>query len=234
MDAIVPAAGKGTRLRPVTDEKPKGLVEVAGEPILTHCFEDLAALDVSKIVVVVGYRGDQIVEYYGDSFEGITLEYVTQENQKGIGHALDLAADSVGDEFVMVLGDNVFERPPRNAVETYRETDAELAFPVEEVYPEEAGKYAVCEVTDDGEILDVREKPDDPPSNLVMTGFLVADEGFLDVCGNLSPSDRGEYELGDAVREFVADRPGKVVPLEGRRRNVNTQADVERAAELVD
>ena len=240
MDAIVPAAGEGTRLRPVTEEKPKGLVEVDGEPILTHAFRDLLAVGADKLVVVVGYRCGQIVEHYGESFAGVPVEYVVQHERKGIGHALDAAADHVDDAFVMYLGDNVFDSPPRRAVEAFRGNDAEVVFPVEEVPPEAADKYAVCDVRDGdtrgqpAEVVDVREKPDDPPSNLVMTGFMVASPVFFDVCAALEPSDRGEYELGDAVRNTI-DRGHTVraLPLVGERRNVNTQADVEVAESLL-
>lgn len=70
MDAVVLAAGEGTRLRPLTEDKPKGMVEVADTPILTHCFDQLIELGVDELVVVVGYLKEQIIDHYGDEYRG--------------------------------------------------------------------------------------------------------------------------------------------------------------------
>jgi hypothetical protein len=92
---VVLAAGDGTRLRPLTSERPKGLVEVAGRPILTHCFESLVAAGVDELVVVVGYRGDDIVSYYGERFGDTPVSYTVQEERLGSAHALATVAPRV-------------------------------------------------------------------------------------------------------------------------------------------
>ena len=109
MKAVVLAAGKGTRLRPLTDDKPKGLVEVDGRPIVTHCFERLAELGAEEFVVVVGYRKEDIIEHYGDEWEGIPITYTHQREQKGLAHALLTAEELIDDPFMLILGDNIFE-----------------------------------------------------------------------------------------------------------------------------
>jgi glucose-1-phosphate thymidylyltransferase len=91
MHAVVLAAGEGTRLRPRTATRPKGLVEVGGTPILTRCFETLVDLGVDALVVVVGYRADDVVAYYGDRFEGVPVAYAHQTERKGLAHALTTA-----------------------------------------------------------------------------------------------------------------------------------------------
>ena len=68
MKGIVLAGGEGTRLRPLTVDKPKGMVEVNGNPILTHCFKQLVELGADELVVVVGYLKEQIIDHYGDAF----------------------------------------------------------------------------------------------------------------------------------------------------------------------
>jgi len=95
MKAVVLAAGKGTRLRPLTDDKPKALVEVDGRPILSHCFDELVDLDAEGFVVVVGYRKDDIIEYYGDEYEGVPITYAEQERQLGLADALLCAEEDV-------------------------------------------------------------------------------------------------------------------------------------------
>lgn len=87
MDGLVFAAGEGTRPRPLTDDTPKPLLTVGGRPILTHCLDTLVDLDVDRLVIVVGYRGDAIVDPYGDEFRG-PIEYARQENRSGMAHAL--------------------------------------------------------------------------------------------------------------------------------------------------
>ena len=101
MQAVVPAAGEGTRLRPLTAERPKGLVEVAGKPLLTHVFEALSPLGVEEIVVVVGYHGDAIREHYGDSVDGVPLTYATQDRRRGLAHALLQAEPHVDGDVVV-------------------------------------------------------------------------------------------------------------------------------------
>src|SRR6056297_900646 len=98
MQAVVLAAGKGTRLRPLTDDKPKGMVEIAGKPILTHCFEQLKALDAEEFVVVVGYRKEVIIDHYDDEFRGVPITYTHQRDQRGLAHALLTAEEHVEDD----------------------------------------------------------------------------------------------------------------------------------------
>ncbi len=78
MKAVVLAAGEGPRLRPLTEDKSKGVVKVDGKPILTHCFEQLATLGADELTVVVGYRKQDIIEHYGDAFQDIPITYTHQ------------------------------------------------------------------------------------------------------------------------------------------------------------
>lgn len=84
MQAVVPAAGEGTRLRPLTAEQPKGLVEIAGRPILIHCFETLLGVNVSELITVIGYEGQQIVDRYDRACADVPITYVEQEEQLGL------------------------------------------------------------------------------------------------------------------------------------------------------
>jgi len=113
MQAVVLAAGEGTRLRPLTEDKPKGMVEVAGKPILTHCFEQLIELGAEELLVVVGYKKQAIINHYEDEFEGVPITYTHQREQLGLAHALLTVEDDVDDEFMLMLGDNISGQPPR-------------------------------------------------------------------------------------------------------------------------
>ncbi|HKJ59839.1 MAG TPA: sugar phosphate nucleotidyltransferase, partial [Halobacteriales archaeon] len=108
MKAVVLAAGEGTRLRPLTEDKPKAMVEVAGVPLLTHCFDQLLALGADELIVVVGYLKERIISHYGDSYDGVPITYTHQREQDGLAHALLTVEEHVDDDFMLILGDNVF------------------------------------------------------------------------------------------------------------------------------
>ncbi len=225
MQAVVPAAGEGTRLRPRTATKPKGLVAVAGKPLLTHVFETLAALDVSEIIVVVGYRGEQIRDHYGDSFESIPLSYVRQDERRGLGHAVLQAESHVDGDFVVLNGDNVCRANTAEAVARHRETSADATLLVESVSRERAAAGGVID-HEDGTVVGLVEKPDEPPSTLVPRGFFVCSEALFPACRRIQPGHTGEIELTAAIDRLVQNgRPVETVQLSGWCVNVNTEAD---------
>jgi glucose-1-phosphate thymidylyltransferase long form len=230
MQAVVLAAGEGTRLRPLTEDTPKGMVEVAEKPILTHCFEQLAELGADELIVVVGYLKQNIIEHYGDEFEGIPITYAHQREQKGLAHALLTVEEHIDDDFMLMLGDNVFDANLEDVVRRQREDRADAAFLVEEVDWEEAGRYGVCDTNKYGEITDVVEKPDDPPSNLVMTGFYTFSPAIFHACHLVQPSNRGEYELSEAVDLLIhSGRTIDAIALEGWRIDVGYPEDRDEA-----
>jgi glucose-1-phosphate thymidylyltransferase long form len=230
MKAVVLAAGEGTRLRPLTDDKPKGMVEVADRPILTHCFEQLAALDADELLVVVGYRKEVIIEHYGDEFEGIPITYAHQREQQGLAHALLTVEDHIDDDFMLMLGDNVFGANLRDVKNRQQEQRADAAFLVEEVPLEEATRYGVCDTNKYGEIVEVIEKPADPPSNLVMTGFYTFTPAIFHACHLVQPSDRGEFEISDAVDLLIhSGRTIDAIRMDGWRVDVGYPEDRQKA-----
>jgi glucose-1-phosphate thymidylyltransferase len=231
MQAIVPAAGEGTRLQPLTDDRPKGLVDIAGRPILTHVFESLLAAGIDEIVVVVGYRGADIVAHYGDAFRDVPLTYAWQEEQLGLGHAVLTAEEHVSGDVVVWNGDNVGAVDLAGLIERHRETGAAAMLLIDDVSQERAQEGAVF-VLDDGEPVGVVEKPDDPPSTLVPLGVFVFSSRVFEALRQVELSDRGEYELTDAIDLLVDNGAGvETVGVGGWLSNVNTMADIERVAE---
>ncbi|GAA0534940.1 UTP--glucose-1-phosphate uridylyltransferase AglF [Halorubrum ejinorense] len=230
MKAVILAAGKGTRLKPLTDDRPKALVEVAGRPLLEHVFEQLLEVGISEFVVVVGHRKHQIIDRYGDGFRGASITYAHQPEQLGLAHALLQAEPYVDEEFALMLGDNVFDANLGDVIDRQRRGDVDAAFLVEEVPIEEASRYGVCETTEDGEIVEVVEKPDDPPSNLVMTGFYTFSPAIFHACHLVQPSDRGEYELPDTIDLLLeSGRTIDAIPMDGWRIDVGYPEDRDRA-----
>jgi len=230
MKAVVLAAGEGTRLRPLTEDKPKGMVEVAGKPILTHCLEQLVDLGADELLIVVGYMKEEIISHYGDKFDGVPITYAHQREQNGLAHALLTVEEHIDDDFMLMLGDNVFQANLQDVLNRQREDRADAAFLVEEVPHEEAGRYGVCDTNKYGEIIEVVEKPDDPPSNLVMTGFYTFTPAIFHACHLVQPSNRGEYEISEAIDLLLqSGRTIDAIRMDGWRIDIGYPEDREEA-----
>jgi len=230
MQAVVLAAGKGTRLRPLTDDKPKVLVEVNGTPLIEDVFDNLLEAGATDLVVVVGYKAEQIIDRYGDAYEGVPITYAHQREQLGLAHAILQAEPHIDGPFMLMLGDNVFRGNLADVTNRQTEDRADAAFLVEEVPYEEASRYGVLDTNEYGEVVEVVEKPDDPPSNLVMTGFYTFTPAIFHACHLVQPSDRGEYELPDAIDLLIqSGRTIDAIRLDGWRIDVGYPEDRDRA-----
>jgi glucose-1-phosphate thymidylyltransferase len=232
MDAVVLAGGEGTRLQPLTEDKPKGMVEVDGKPILTYCFDQLASLGADRFIIVVGYLKERIIQHYGDEYEGIPITYAHQREQNGLAHALLTVEEHIDDDFMLMLGDNIFRANLKGVVRRQREDRADAAFLVEEVPWEKASRYGVCDTNDYGEIIEVIEKPDEPPTNLVMTGFYTFTPAIFHACRLVQPSNRGEYEISEAIDLLIqSGRTIDAIGLEGWHLDIGYPEDREEAEE---
>jgi glucose-1-phosphate thymidylyltransferase len=231
MKGVVPAAGEGTRMRPLTAEKPKGLVEVAGKPLLSHVFETLVDLDVRELVVIIGYRGEQIREYYGEEFAGVPVTYERQESRDGLADALLCVAPHIEDNFLFTNGDNVIRANTDAVVRRHRETGASVTTLVEEVSHERASEGAVFEFRN-GSVSGIVEKPTDPPSTVIPRGFYAFSPKIVPACRLVTPGHTGEYELTAAIDLLVqAGRRLETVSLDGWCFNINTPAEVETVSD---
>lgn len=241
MDAIVPAAGEGTRLRPLTDDRPKPLVAVAGRPLLAHVFDALAPADPDRFVVIVGYEGDAIREHFGESYRDTPIAYVRQEQRLGLAHALAQAAAVVDGPALVCNGDNVLGDSLADCWATHRErvaADYVATMLVEDASIErarEVGAVVTSAADSSATVQRVVEKADDPPSTLVSAGAYAIEQPVFEACQAIDPAATGEYELADALT-WLVDR-GHAVGVhryDGTRVNVNEPADVDRAAQLVE
>ena len=230
MRVVIPAAGQGTRLRPLTDDRPKALVDVAGKPLLARVFDAVYSLDVSGFVVVVGYRGEAIVERFGDAYRGLPIHYVHQETRRGLGDAVLCAEGAVDGPFLVVNGDNAIDADLSPVLAHHREHGPTATLPLWTVPAAEARETGVA-VVEDGRVTAVVEKPEEPASTTVMTGIGVYEPALFDACRRVDPSVRGEVELPDAIDLLVREgHRVDALAFPGWRLNVNTPSDVEAAA----
>lgn len=230
MRAVVPAAGEGSRLRPLTADRPKGLVEVAGKPLLARVFDAVVPLSVSELIVVVGYRAAAIVDRFGSSYAGTPVRYVHQPERRGLGHAVLTAEPHVDGDFLVVNGDNAIDADLQPVVDHHRDASPAATVPVEEVSREVARGTGVVAV-EDGRVRSAVEKPAEPSSTHALTGVYVFSPAVFGALELVTPSAGGEVELTDAIDLLArAGRPVRAVEFPGWRRNVNTPADLEAAA----
>ncbi|MBE8540551.1 bifunctional sugar-1-phosphate nucleotidylyltransferase/acetyltransferase [Geoglobus acetivorans] len=208
MQAVILAAGEGTRMRPLTYTKPKVMLPVANKPILQHVIENLARAGVDEVVLVVGYREDTVREHFGDELEGVRIKYVRQTKQLGTAHALLSAKHLLDDRFMMLNGDAiVFEDDLKHLV---REKSA---IAVREVSnPQDFGVVDV----ENNSVKEIIEKPENPPSNLINAGIYVFTREIVNYLEKTPLSVRGEYEITDSITMAIADGfEFKAVRIEG-------------------
>jgi len=163
--AVILAAGEGQRLRPFTATKPKVMLSIAGKPILQYVVESLAQNGIRNIVLVVGYRREQVFDYMGSGERfGVDITYITQERQLGTAHALAQAKAVTESEFLVLPGDNLIEA---DAVAQFVAVKPE-AMLVKRV--DNPARYGVVTI-ENGMVKDIIEKPKEAKSNVVNTGI---------------------------------------------------------------
>jgi glucose-1-phosphate thymidylyltransferase len=161
--AVILAAGEGQRLRPFTVNKPKAMLSIAGRPILSYVIKSLAESGIRNIILVVGYRKEQVLDWLSlNEPSGVEITYLTQENQLGTAHALAQAESFVDDEFLVLHGDKLIEAATIAGFITVS-PQAIMAKRVDN-----PGRYGVL-TTEKGILKSITEKPKEPSSNLINT-----------------------------------------------------------------
>lgn len=209
MKGVVLAAGKGTRLYPVTLAIPKPVLPLGNRMTIEYAFDILKSLGITEICVVVGENEEPMKAALGDgSAFGIRLGFVRQTEPKGIAHAMGFARDFVGDDsFVMYLGDNIFGGDMSHYRRLFEESgcaNLDIVCPVED-----PSRYGVANV-EGNRIVRLVEKPKEPESNLAMSGMYFLSPAIWEVLPDLQPSGRGEYEITDAI-QLLIDRGFPVI-----------------------
>jgi UDP-N-acetylglucosamine diphosphorylase / glucose-1-phosphate thymidylyltransferase / UDP-N-acetylgalactosamine diphosphorylase / glucosamine-1-phosphate N-acetyltransferase / galactosamine-1-phosphate N-acetyltransferase len=213
-NAVLLAAGRGTRMRELTADLPKPMIEVRGKPVLQHIVEGLRDAGARRFLIIVGYRAEAVQNFFGDgSRYKIDIQYAAQVTQDGTGRVVDLARGFVSDSpFVLAYGDILVD--PAN----YKRI-VDLANDVEALISvtrgEDVSKGGAVFVNERMELVDLLEKskPGEASSPWYNAGLYGFRPSIFDFTARLKPSSRGEYELTDAIRE-LAQSGKKVQALE--------------------
>ena len=200
MNAIIPVAGRGKRLRPHTHTQPKVLMNVAGKPILAYILDDLKDLGVEEIVLVVGYLAEKVEEYVRERYP-FRAHFVYQDEPMGNGHAIYVAREHLTGPTLIVFGDTVVQADlraaaalPHSAIGVHRVADPRA--------------FGVVELDGDGIVRHLWEKPAVPPSDLAAVGVYMIQQPapFRRALERLVDDRRienGEYWLADALQIMI-------------------------------
>lgn len=203
MKAIIPVAGAGTKLRPLTYTQPKPLIPVAGKPIISFIIDQLSAVGVTEYVFIIGYLGEKIQEYVEAAYPHLNKEYVTQESRQGSGHAIWMARDLFldEDEVIIFFGDTIIDIDFEQMIASPYSCLG--ISPVEQPW-----EYGVAELDEDGFAKKLMEKPNIPKSNMALVGFYKIKEvkslvEALDYNVKNEIQTNGEFPLTDALMRMV-------------------------------
>jgi len=254
--AVLPAAGFGTRFLPATKAIPKEMMPLVDRPIIQYAVEEAVASGIEQIIIVIA-SGRSAIEDHFDSNQNLerwledrgdidmlrtirrisefgTVAFVHQREQLGLGHAVLMAKDLVGEEpFAVLLSDDVMLNPTGQPV-TKQLIDAHLAhrgsvIAVQRVHREEVSRYGILEpLHEEGRLVEIRnlvEKPsvEDAPSNLAVLGRYVLTPKIFDVLEHTNRGAGGEIQLTDAIRALIQEQPVFGYQFEGTRHDAGTR-----------
>jgi len=203
MKALVLSGGAGTRLRPITHTSAKQLVPVANKPILFYALEAIRDAGITDVGIIVGDTAAEIEAAVGDGGAfGIAATYLRQQAPLGLAHAVLIARDFLGDEpFVMYLGDNLIVGGISDLVDEFTVAAPDAQILLTKVL--DPTQFGVAELTVDGRVARLVEKPQRPRSDLALVGVYMFGPAIHTAVRAISPSGRGELEITDAIQWLI-------------------------------
>jgi NDP-sugar pyrophosphorylase family protein len=248
MKAVVLAAGKGIRLRPLTEKKPKALVELRGRPLIEHVLESLQEAGIEETTIVLGYLGRKIQKRLGKSFGGMPLKYARQESQLGTANAVASAEEAVaGNSFICSYADVIAESGIfSELVQRFGEKRGSVFAkavekPEQKVDAVVVGRrvrdpwrFGVLK-TEGGKVLDIIEKPliGEQPGNIINTGIYWFSPKIFEAIRRTGKSIRGEFEITDSLREIAKEGRLGFVEYNGKCFDISSVTDLEEAEQLL-
>ena len=199
MKGIILHGGHGTRLRPLTHTGPKQLLPIANKPMSQYCIESMKEGGIVEIAIIIGGIGAQKVQdFYGDGRKfGVNITYVDQDLPRGISHAISLCEDFIGNEkFLVFLGDNIIQKSIKDFSINFQKSNAAASILLCEV--DNPSRFGIADIQN-GKIKKIMEKPENPPTNLAVTGIYFLTPIIFDIIKRLKPSQRNELEITDAL-----------------------------------
>ncbi|NQE05078.1 Bifunctional protein GlmU [ANME-1 cluster archaeon GoMg1] len=201
MKGLILSGGYGTRLRPITYSQQKQLIPIANKPILFYAIEDVIEAGAKEIGIIIGPNKEQVIETVESEDWDAKIEFIYQDEPKGLAHTILVAEDFLDDEFVMYLGDNILRERIMEHAKKFKENNCDASIMLTEV--ENPQQFGVADINEDETIKRLIEKPKVPPSNLALVGIYFFKPVILEACENIKPSWRNELEITDAIQWLI-------------------------------
>lgn len=202
MRGLILSGGYGTRLRPLTFSQQKQLIPVANKPILFYAIEDLIEAGIKDIGIIVGPNKEQVAEAIGKGNFDAKIEFIYQDEPLGLAHAVKISKDFVGnDSFIMYLGDNILKEGIIKHVDNFKSSNTDSNILLTEV--SNPRQFGVAKLNENGEVIQLIEKPKVPPSNLALVGIYTFKPIIFEAVENIKPSWRNELEITDAIQWLI-------------------------------
>ncbi|MEA2053329.1 MAG: glucose-1-phosphate thymidylyltransferase [Euryarchaeota archaeon] len=232
MKGLILAGGHGTRLRPLTYSQQKQLIPVANKPILFYALEDIIEAGAKEIGIIVGPNKEQVRATVESENWDAGIDFIYQEEPKGLAHTILVAKEFLDEPFVMYLGDNILREGIEKHAKKFEENENDASIMLTEV--ENPRQFGIAELNDDGTIKRLIEKPKDPPSNLALVGIYFFKPVILEACKRIKPSWRNELEITDAI-QWLIDNGYKVgwTKVEGWWKDTGKTEDILEANRLI-
>ena len=207
MKTVILAAGKGTRMSPMTDKVPKVLVEVNEKPFLYYVFKTLRKAGLKDIGIVVGYRKEKISDFLKEY--DFKADLIEQKEQLGTGDAVLQAENFVDEEdFIVISGDNLYDVDDIKKIKKKDEFNYVVGLETDEWQ-----RYGVLKAKD-GYLQEIIEKPKEFVGNLINVALYKFKSEIFPIIKNLKPSPRGEIEITDALNILAKQNKVKVIDSE--------------------
>ncbi|MDH5481955.1 MAG: sugar phosphate nucleotidyltransferase [Candidatus Bathyarchaeota archaeon] len=201
MKAVILAAGEGTRLQPITSNRPKHLIKIGGKPILEHCLAAVKNSGINEVLIVTHYMSDAIRQYFGDGNKfGLKIEYVEQKVVLGTGNAVSMVEPYVKENFLLTYGDLLFAaKAVEDVISLHQEEKPAATMTVVPV--EKPENYGIVELENEKYVTRIIEKPsrEQAQSNLANAGIYVFSTEIFEKLRETPASIRGEWEITDAI-----------------------------------
>ncbi|MEE9543847.1 MAG: nucleotidyltransferase family protein [Thermodesulfobacteriota bacterium] len=232
MKALILAGGRGKRLDNLVATKNKCMIEIKGKPVIEYSLDCAAGTDVDEIVIVVGYRADDIINAYGNRYGDKPVRYVIQWEQEGLVHAIECSKDALaGHDFMLLLGDEVLINPRHQAMlDEFRRVEPFALCGILHVADRDLIKRTYALIRDDsGKVYRLIEKPHSPPNNIMGTGDCVFKNEILNYIDKTPKHHvRNQKELPDLIQCTIDDgRLVKTFSVCDKYTNINTLDDIE-------